>query len=158
MAFLLVLVVICSVIASSESCDSAYLSKNEGEGPFYRQAEAPESASKSLYACSRWCSDKANCLLFSWSPGQCCLVGLCGTDVVTGTVFELKKDPFEGGCFILACGLHFNVKHGLSWHMDINVIVRPSRPFYFAIWNSYCSIKSETLLISSYKLDYFVTI
>ena len=91
-----VVIIFSTCITHSESYNSFYLHKWKGGDPIYRQAEAPENASKSLYACSRWCFQVAGCQFLSWSPGYCWQVGLCGTENVTERVYHLPKDPIEG--------------------------------------------------------------
>ena len=63
---LLPLIILNSYVIGCGSCDSFYLNKHVGIGPIYREAEAPENASKSLSSCSRWCHQKPSCLTH-WS-------------------------------------------------------------------------------------------
>ena len=85
-----------------ESCGPIYLNKWEGVGTIYHVVEAPKTASISLYACSRWCMEKSNCMILSWSPGSCWQVGHCGTANVTGKVYDLHKDAISGWCLKLS--------------------------------------------------------
>ena len=91
-----VVIIFNTCITLSESYNSFYLHKWEGGDPIYRQAGAPENASKSLHACSRWCFQVAGCQFLSWSPGYCWQVGFCGTENVAERVYHLPKDPIEG--------------------------------------------------------------
>ena len=75
-----------------ESCDSINLYTWAGTDPAYRDAAAPENASESLLTCGRWCIENHNCVLLTWSPGSCWQVDRCGTQVVTETVYDLKRD------------------------------------------------------------------
>ena len=70
-----------------------------------------------------------------------------------------QERPFWRWVFYFGLWSSFQYKTCFfSWHMDINVKMRPSSPSYFASWNSHSSFWNETPLLSSYKLGYFVTL
>ena len=89
-------------ISMCKSCDSFYLNKWEEAGPLYRETEGSAKASKSLFVCSLWCAEKSSCTLMSWTPGSCWQVRPCGTLIVTGSVYDLKKGPVGWYLFCFA--------------------------------------------------------
>ena len=90
-----------------ESCDSFYLNKWEGPGEIFYQIEGPVNASKSLAACSRWCAERESCKLLSWNRGSCWQVGFCGATIVTGVVYDLKKDSV--GWYLILIGVYIEL-------------------------------------------------
>ena len=77
-------------ISVCDSCDSFSLNKWNGIRSIFRQTEGPVTASQSLSACSRWCVGTASCMLLAWETGSCWQVGFCGTQNVTGRVYDLR--------------------------------------------------------------------
>ena len=106
-------------IISCEGCNSFELIKWKGNNPVYHQIEAPGTASKALFTCSRWCMEKSSCTLLSWSPGSCWQVGLCGSLNVTGAVYDLKKH------FVVGRYLSLSLSHvhlGVKWETNHEIL------------------------------------